>query len=138
MSTHSNIGIINQDNSVEMVYCHWNGYPSNNGILLLENYSSEAKVRQLLALGNLSSLGAELGMGHNFDNPPEGVCNFYGRDRHELDNVVSQKGLTVKGAIDRMEEYLYLWDVKTSTWFYSGYGSGLNELKKKDCKAKRD
>lgn len=57
MGTRSNIGMVHEDGSVTMNYCHWDGYPSHNGKILLENYTTTEKVRKLLALGDLSILG---------------------------------------------------------------------------------
>ena len=83
MGTRSRIAIANEDGTFTSIYCHWDGYPSGVGKKLRDHYKDEAKVRQLMALGDLSSLGAEIGKKHNFDNSPEGECNAYGRDRGE-------------------------------------------------------
>jgi hypothetical protein len=137
MSTRSNIGIITQKNDgkvrVEMIYCHWDGYPSNNGKILLENYSSTEKVRELLKLGDLSSLGSEIGTKHDFDTHPERQCNFYKRDRGEK-GVSSQKNLTIAKAREMMEVSLYLWDAKFESWFYCENGGALLPLTQKACK----
>ena len=43
---------------VESKYCHWDGYPSNNGVLLNENYNTEDDIDNLLSEeGYMSSLG---------------------------------------------------------------------------------
>ena len=86
MGTHSRIGIRNSDDSVVSIYCHWDGDPENNGRCLVEHYTDEAKVRELMALGNLSSLGANIGSKHDFAHPPANECNAYGRDRGDSDN----------------------------------------------------
>jgi hypothetical protein len=83
MGTRSTIAIQNEDGTVTGIYVHWDGYLSHNGRILQENYTDEAKVRELIALGDLSSLGAEIGTKHNFDRAPDGECNAYGRDRGE-------------------------------------------------------
>ena len=56
MATRSNIGIKNSDGSIEMIYCHWDGYPDNQLPILTEHYNTEDKVRELLALGDISVL----------------------------------------------------------------------------------
>lgn len=56
MSTRSRIGIENLDGTVTSVYCHFDGYFSNNGVILQKEYQDEEKVKQLIALGDLSSL----------------------------------------------------------------------------------
>lgn len=85
MGTRSSIGIQNEDGTILAAYCHWDGYPSHNGALLLEHYNTEEKVRELLSFGNISSLGEKIGTKHDFSNPPKDETNFYGRDRDEKD-----------------------------------------------------
>lgn len=101
MGTRSRIAVMHGDNC-KSVYCHWDGYLSNNGRILLENYDS-VKANYLVALGDISSLGKVLGEAHPFsqheiqDDDPErdaklalyelsekeGWTTFYGRDRGE-------------------------------------------------------
>ena len=96
MGTRSRIGVMHGDN-VKSVYCHWDGYLEHNGEILLKHYDS-AKANQLVALGDLSSLRANIGEKHafsQFELPAEEVeafkaltedmCTFYGRDRGEKD-----------------------------------------------------
>ena len=97
MATRSTIALEFADGSVGQVYCHWDGYLEHNGRILLENYQDPFKLQKLIDLGDLSSLGAEVGEKHPFDNPHDygtdaynewrdamkDVCNFYGRDRGE-------------------------------------------------------
>jgi hypothetical protein len=87
MSTHSRIGIQNQDGSVTSVYCNWDGYTSYVGAMLLDHYSDESKVRALISLGDLSVLGERVSPNaterHSYDTPAPGVCVFYLRDRGE-------------------------------------------------------
>ena len=97
MSTRSRIGVIRTQHhpmdeeryghpaewnvQVESIYCHFDGYPEGVGAILADQYTDAAKVDALLALGNLSQLGAELGEPHNHRGSD--VCLFYGRDRGE-------------------------------------------------------
>ena len=58
MSTRSLI-CIQKGNEIDTKYCHWDGYPSNNGVLLFENYKEEHEVEELLVNDEyISSLGA--------------------------------------------------------------------------------
>ena len=57
MSTRSNIGILNEDGTVNYIYCHFDGYLEHNGDILNEHYTTESKVRMLIGLGDLSMLG---------------------------------------------------------------------------------
>ena len=94
MGTRSRIGVMHGD-IVKSVYCHWDGYLSHNGAILQEHYNS-AKANNLVALGDLSSLGPEIGEKHAFSQfelraeevagfklLTENMCTFYGRDRGE-------------------------------------------------------
>jgi len=83
MGTRSTIAIQNADGTVTGIYCHWDGYLSNNGKILNENYTTEAKVRELIALGDLSSLGETVGVKTDFDDAAQGQCVALGRDRGE-------------------------------------------------------
>jgi hypothetical protein len=86
MATRSRIGIRNSDDSVDSIYCHWGGYPSHNGRLLITHYTDEKKIRELMALGDISSLGLEIGEQQDFDKPTnKDWCVAYGRDRGEED-----------------------------------------------------
>jgi hypothetical protein len=57
MGTRSHIGLA-KNGQVEYVYCHWDGYPSYNGVLLNTHYTEEKKIQELLNMCDLSSLGA--------------------------------------------------------------------------------
>ena len=85
MSTRSNIAIRNADGSVTSVYCHWDGYPTNNGKILLRSYKTPTKVARLVKGGAISSLRDSLftRKPHSFDKPAEGVTVSYSRDRNE-------------------------------------------------------
>jgi hypothetical protein len=56
MGTRSTIAIEFADNSISQVYCHWDGYLENNGAILQANYMDPFKVRDLIDLGDFSSL----------------------------------------------------------------------------------
>ena len=57
MSTRSRIAIEKQDGTVESIYCHFDGYLSNNGEILQNHYSTKDKMEKLIELGDISSLG---------------------------------------------------------------------------------
>lgn len=85
MSTNSTIAVQHADGSVSQVYCHWDGYVSYNGKMLLNHYNSLLAAEKLVALGDISSLNKSIagGAGHSFNCPVEGETTFYGRDRGE-------------------------------------------------------
>lgn len=117
MSTNSYIGIQNEDGSVQCIYCHWDGYPSHNGRILNEHYQEEEKVRKLISLGDLSILAENVDPDeskvHNWSNPQDDVCLFYGRDRGEKNvgfkTVAGEQGFLNK-AKNAVASYAYLFD----------------------------
>ena len=119
MGTHSRIGVMHGD-VVKSVYCHYDGYLEHNGRILQEYYDS-ARANHLVALGDLSSLCPEIEPGndyHSFDNPKQGVCVFYGRDRDEegVDFKVAQP---LAAFLDQVEacgaEYYYI--MRDGVWY---------------------
>lgn len=86
MGTRSIIAIRN-DSGIDAIYCHWDGYPSHNGYLLLNFYNTAAKAEALIGLGSLSSLNANLeppaGARHSFEERCRDVTVAYHRDRNE-------------------------------------------------------
>ena len=85
MATRSTIALEFADGTIGQVYCHWDGYIEHNGKILFNHYSDPFKLRELIDLGNLSSLAEDIGEKHNFDDNVKGQCTFYGRDRGEED-----------------------------------------------------
>ena len=89
MSTRSSIGKQHQDGTVTAIYCHSEGYVEGVGAMLQTHYQDSTKVDALIALGSLSTLGAEIGEAHDFnvrysdDEPRAAWCRAYGRDRGE-------------------------------------------------------
>jgi hypothetical protein len=112
MATRSLIGKLNSDNTVNYIYCHWDGYPSHNGKILQEHYNTPEKVDALLALGDLSSLGKEIGEKHDFDfhfcKPGEDWCTAYGRDRGEDNSEMATTTLEDYPSENESTEYQYL------------------------------
>ena len=118
MGTRSRIGIKMDDGMVKHIYCHWDGYISNNGDILFHHYNSKDKVMKLINLGDISILENEVdipeGEIHTFDNPCEGVTVAYGRDRG--DKYTEPKTSTEKEFWNYyIEEYGYLYD--NGKWF---------------------
>ena len=113
MSTNSRIGILNADNSITSIYCHSDGSPEHNGVILEKFYSDTDKVKTLMLLGSLSILAEKIHPTetHTFDKPQEGVCVAYGRDRGESE-VQATTSVNLKAWKVLFEEYNYLWDGK--------------------------
>lgn len=135
MATRSTIAIQHADGTVSQVYCHWDGYLDNNGRILFDNYNDPAKIEQLVALGDISSLGPEIGEKHSFDIPfkygtPEyeaeqearrNITTFYGRDRGEDGtNARKFKDYADYRANAQGEEYNYIF--RDGAWYVEFYG----------------
>lgn len=56
MGTRSTIALEFTDGTVQQIYCHWDGYLDNNGAILAEHYQDPFVLRDLIALGDFSSL----------------------------------------------------------------------------------
>ena len=136
MATRSTIALEYADGTVDQIYCHWDGYLDNNGIILQEHYKDPFKVQKLMELGDVSSLGPELGDKHSFDIPhkygtPEyeaesdarrNICTFYGRDRGETGtNARRFKNYEDYRARAQGEEYNYILR-KDGNWYVEFYG----------------
>lgn len=118
MSTRSTIAM-KTDEGYKAIYCHWDGYISYNGAVLYCFYQDADKVRQLIELGDVSSIDKNIGSKHDFDNPPSGECNFYGRDRGE-EGTEARTHKTLKHLRDHEEGYIYVFI--DGTW-YMYFGS---------------
>ena len=122
MSTRSSIAMLNIDGTVHGHYCHSDGYLSYNGEMLFEHYKDINKVKELIALGDMSSLAPEVcppkGSKHSFDNRCDGVSVFYGRDRGEK-GVDTQKYESLEAYLKdgNFQEYDYVFNEKKKEWF---------------------
>jgi hypothetical protein len=129
MGTRSTIALEYADGTVEQVYCHWDGYLSNNGRILQEHYSNPFILRDLIDLGDISSLKITIGTKHafsQFEVPMDGeaydklygdMTTFYGRDRGET-GVDSKKFVDFQDYLVRhqYEEYEYILR-KDGNWY---------------------
>lgn len=131
MATRSRIGIQNEDGSVTSVYCHWDGYPENNGDILVMHYKEREKVQKLIGLGSLSSLAPEIDApeGHSYENPVYGVTIAYHRDRGEPMQMKQHISLENFFASD-IEEYGYLYTLEGEWLVKSGYSSKTSNPQK--------
>lgn len=145
MATRSTIALEFADGTVEQVYCHWDGYLSNNGQILLQHYSDPFKLQRLIDLGAISSLGSEIGEKQDFDKRDTHNDNWsliYARDRGE-DLVKHRfKDYADYKANAQSEEYNYI--LRTDgKWYVEFYGEfdGLLEqaiMDEQDAKAQEE
>lgn len=122
MGTRCRIGIRNADDSVDSIYVHYDGHPERTGRVLVEHYQDEAKIRELIALGDLVNLAPEIGDKHPYSKLdfPGGydaykkmyghMCLAFGRDRGD-ENVQAVHSDIVDDflQINGGEEYCYIW-----------------------------
>ena len=151
MATRSTIALEFADGTVQQVYCHWDGYLAHNGQILLKHYSDPFVLRDLIDLGDISSLGRNLGNGHPFSkfglkeedpdydqmialckqSEEEGWTTFYGRDRGET-GIDARKFKDYADYVENFqhEEYDYiLRNVNgKATWFVSDHDGSFVEL----------
>jgi hypothetical protein len=87
MATRSTIAVEHADGTVSQVYCHWDGYLSHNGQILVDHYDTQEKVEQLVSLGSMSSLRPNCipdpAKTHSSINPQDDVTTYYSRDNSE-------------------------------------------------------
>lgn len=136
MGTRSTIALEYADGTVEQVYCHWDGYLEHNGKILRDYYSNPFILRDLIDMGDISSLGKCVGTKHPF-SPFEGdtqkalyeaamaagATTFYGRDRGETCPAKKFKDYADYVENHQYEEYEYILrniDGK-AVWFVSDH-----------------
>jgi len=115
--------IIRVEGEKEGIYCHWDGYPSHNGAILLRYFKTKRKAKKLLNLGNISSLCKRIipSKNHDFDSPQKNVTVAYHRDRGE-DFSMSENF----GWID------YVYELRKGKWYVDlGEGVGFELLTQK-------
>ncbi len=143
MGTRSLIGLEQPGGSVAFVYCHWDGYLSHNGKILLRSYSDRQKVDELLSNGGISGLCDEIGEQHPFDwhfdrytkerdgtatdedranwSKWEGWTTFYNRDRGEPLEILAAPHALGFFEYSMGTEYWYLMRLD-GTWVVKEYG----------------
>ena len=125
MATRSRIAIENQDGTVSSIYCHNDGYPSHNGIILNDHYPDRSTVEKLISLGDISSLSPEVEPTgpHSFDCREEDVVVAYHRDRGEDLRIRHDHSIDAFAKSD-VEEYGYIMTKEGSWFFIDGHKSG--------------
>ena len=143
MGTRSTIALEYADGTVEQVYCHWDGYLEHNGKILAEHYSNPFVLRDLIDLGDVSSLRPTVGTKHAFSKlevPMDGeaydklygdMTTFYGRDRGE-DGVSAKKFASYEDYLlnHQYEEYEYILRsvYGEAVWFVADHSNDFKPL----------
>jgi hypothetical protein len=112
MATRSTIAYKKADGIVA-IYSHWDGYPAGVGKTLQENYQAAYKIGKLIQMGDVSSLGAEIGEQQDFDDRStqrDDWTLFYTRDRGE--DTPCKEFETIAEWMDHYDwsDYFYLWN----------------------------
>ena len=127
MSTRSMIALKIGPDKYKSIYCHYDGYLTYVGAILLDHYNTKEKLEKLLELGDLSSLDIKTepdpNLPHSFDGVrQDDVCVAYGRDRgetgteakimtlHELVNVDWIQYVYILGPDNEWNYYSYNYD----------------------------
>ena len=112
MSTRSIIGIAQKNDTINYIYCHFDGYVKDGvGEALLENFSNTKSVLKLLSNGDIRSILQDSTVQH-YPDPDIEIRN--------IDNDEFAPG--VMGA-----EFVYLWHPEAKTWIYKDYDSASDD-----------
>ncbi len=134
MSTRSFIGYVNEKKEFEIVYCHFDGYLSNNGKILLENFKTLEKIKELLSYGDMSSLGKSIGSKCDYHNsPPTGVqCIFNNRD--EGDELHRMYFTKLEELVKEAWGIDYIYIFKNNKWYTLSHDKEYELLTEERCK----
>ena len=134
MSTRSHIAVqrIAEPKTIDYIYCHYDGYPEHHGPILTNHYNTIEKVNELMELGDLCSLGEEIGEKHDMDKKPISVnnekwCSAFGRDRGEYD-VMAKTDLMHNVISDTSVDYLYLFNEYANKWYCFEFNTKMIDL----------
>ena len=122
MGSRSRIGILRANGTIRSIYCNFDGSPDVQLPILKEHYGNKLKVQALLALGNICSLGEELGpIPKNTQEPFEKYTVAYYRDFQEpRDECAPMEYASIKEMLNRTMfnaiEYYYLFDETKGEW----------------------
>jgi hypothetical protein len=94
MATRSLIGMELDNGITKIIYCHFDGYPSHVGKLLVDHYNTPALITALMELGDLSSLGTTLDS-----------CTAYHRDRNEPWGMVEPRDINTSEIVSVGDDY---------------------------------
>ncbi len=126
MSTHSRIGIQNEDGTFTTIYCRFDGnysYKNSVGSILFKHYITITKIKKLIHLGDLSSLGPTIGEKHYFHKEEIGdykYCTAFHRD--EGNSIEETKPIIIKDLEKWARDYYYSYNYffrENEWWMFS-------------------
>lgn len=140
MYSKANFDIEQHDILFSFIFCHYNGYPDDNGAILAEHYDKQEKVESLIQLGDLYFLRSKLepnpDLPHNHSTPQPNVTIAYNRDEGWSDCEAVHKTLDElndPGEIGIEFTYIFTFEGR---WIY--FPTGEAELGFRDVKEDLD
>lgn len=140
MGTRSYIALQIEEDEYLTIFCHYNGYPDDNGAILAEHYDKQEKVESLIQLGDLYFLRSKLepnpDLPHNHSTPQPNVTIAYNRDEGWSDCEAVHKTLDElndPGEIGIEFTYIFTFEGR---WIY--FPTGEAELGFRDVKEDLD
>lgn len=115
MPTGCAIGLKGRTGTVMAIRCHFEGYPSGVGRCLYRSYAIEERVRALIELGEIFSIGSYLSKDElPQDANPDDFVNAYSSDQNnDISHIVvyPNKKRYTESALDELNaDYLYLFE----------------------------
>jgi hypothetical protein len=118
MATRSAI-IMKTEKGYLGIYCHHDGYLEGVGFTLAKHYTDPEKVKKLISLGDISSLGEEVepkDNAHSYNTPEKNVTVAYGRDRGE-ENTKALFNKNLKKLLNNIDHsYYYVLKITIGLW----------------------
>lgn len=117
MATRSLIGMVKEDKSIQLIYCHWDGYPTYVGLQLMLNYRDAATIQKLLDLGDRSTLSGA----------PTVESTYAELQGQEIKPWIVESFEEFQNADKAGADYVYLWD---NDWvvFEADYDNNLEKI----------
>jgi hypothetical protein len=116
MATRSTIALEFADGTVGQVYCHWDGYVSNNGRILEGHWKDPFKLRDLIDRGGMSSLKETL-EGCEFYKSEGDKARYFSFYEDYIENAPTEEYNYILRCIDG-----------EPTWFVSEYDMAFEKL----------
>ena len=123
MSTSCRIARKDSSGTYESIYCHHDGYPSYTFNLLNTYYNNDVRVAELIDFGDASSVQEKLhpNKKHTFDDPQDGVCIFYHRDRGEpWYDFAPLRGESKESLLGAWVDFVYIFEDGVWTCYSDG------------------
>jgi hypothetical protein len=107
------------DGTVQQIYCHWDGYLEHNGKILFNHYVDPYKTRELIDMGDISSLC------NTIEETKQGAYHFW---RGEELRVAKFNDFQDYLAHHQYEEYEYILR-KDGHWYVQAHDDAFVMLK---------